>query len=277
MILVRRQELRQQQEHRGHHTLGGFIKIFILTAALLVFRRDDAVCQNVDQILRFAIRLNAVLTERFVHIAVDKRHQVVAIRACRVSQVYHRDAIAIVFLRHRTVVAGEISLCVSSKEAHAAGAGVLQIRVQEVGGLAHAGRADHKTVDVIAVHQRRDAAFSAVPAAQHQALGFRQVLARPPVGYLEWYQRVAAANLLLRGPSGRTMLAIAYGSGFDVVEVIIIRQQRQCDEDCHHRAARRQQNPEVSGHVDTSCAIKSSFQSFCTGSSRMAEIPSAWR
>ena len=94
MFTVQRQELRQQQEHRGHHTLGGFIKIFILAAALLVFRRDDAVCQNVDQILRLAIRLNAVLTERFVHIAVDKRHEIVAIRACRVSQVYHRDAIA---------------------------------------------------------------------------------------------------------------------------------------------------------------------------------------
>ena len=178
MILVRWQELCQQQKHRGHHTLGGFIKIFILTAALLVFRRDDAVCQNVDQILRLAIRLNAVLTERFVHVAVDERHEIVAIRARRVSQVYHRDVIAIVFLCHRTVVAGQISLCVTGEETHAASAGILQIWVQEVGGLAYAGRADHETVDVIAVHQRRDAAFSSVAAAQHQALRFRQIPAR---------------------------------------------------------------------------------------------------
>ena len=197
-------------------------------------------CQNVDQILRLAIRLNAVLTERFVHIAVDKRHEIVAIRACRVSQVHHRDAIAIVFLRHRTVVAGEISLGVSGKKTHAAGAGVLQIRVQEVGGLAYAGRANHETVNIVTVHQRRDTAFSSIAAAQHQTLCFRQVPASPPVGHSERHQRITAADLLLRGPPCCAVLAIAYGSGFDVVEVIIIRQQRQRDEHRHHRAARRQ-------------------------------------
>ena len=74
------------------------------------------------------------------------------------------------------------------------GAGVLQIGVQKVGSLSHAGRTDHETVDVIAVHQRRDTAFSSVAAALHQALRFRQVPASPPVGHTERHQRGAAGD-----------------------------------------------------------------------------------
>lgn len=67
-----------------------------------------------------------------------------------------KNSVAVIFRCDAAVVTCEVALGVERQIAHAAGAGVFQIGVQEKRRLAHAGGADHQTVDVVAVHQRPD-------------------------------------------------------------------------------------------------------------------------
>ena len=82
-------------------------------------------------------------------------------------------------MRDGPVVPGQIPLGVQGQEAHPAGAGVLQIGVQEERRLAHAGRADHQAVDVVFVYQGGDFALPPL-GAQHQPLDLGQLFTLPP-------------------------------------------------------------------------------------------------
>ena len=64
--------------------------------------------------------------------------------------------VAVVVAGNGAVVAVKIAFRVGGQKTHAGGTGILQIRVQEKCRLAHAGCADHKAVDVVGIHQRRD-------------------------------------------------------------------------------------------------------------------------
>ena len=155
--------------------------------------------------------------------------------------------IAIIPCRHCAIVAGKIALGVQRQEAHAAGTGIFQVGVQEIGGLAHAGRADHKTMHIVLVHQCGDAVLAA-GAAQHQSLRLRQIFACPPVRHLEGDEGVGLAELRIGCPPCRTMLPVAHGLGLDVVQRVVVAQQRQRNDDRHHDACRRKEYPEVICH-----------------------------
>ena len=92
--------------------------------------------------------------------------------AVRVTQINYGDMIAVVFLRHRAVVAGKVALGVQRQKAHAAGTGIFQIGVEKIRRLTHAGCADHKTMHIVLVYQCGDAVLAA-GAAQHQSLRVR--------------------------------------------------------------------------------------------------------
>ena len=64
-----------------------------------------------------------------VHIAVDQSQQIIAVRAGGVSQIDHRHIVAVIFLRNRAVVPGQVALGVQCQEAHAAGAGIFEIGI----------------------------------------------------------------------------------------------------------------------------------------------------
>ena len=178
---------------------------------------------------------------------IDERQQVVAIRARGVTKIHHGNMIAIIPCRHCAIVAGEVTLGIQRQEAHAAGTGIFQVGVQEIGGLAHAGRADHKTMHIVLVHQCGDAVLAA-GAAQHQSLRLRQIFACPPVRHLEGDEGVGLAELRIGCPPCRTMLPVAHGLGLDVVQRVVVAQQRQRNDDRHHDACRRKEYPEVICH-----------------------------
>ena len=155
--------------------------------------------------------------------------------------------IAIVFLRHCAVVAGEVTLCVRSKKTHTAGAGILQIGIQEIRRLTHAGCTDHKTMHIVLVYQCGDAVLAA-DTAQHQSLRFRQIFACPPVRHLEGDEGIGLADLRIGRPPCRAMLPVAHGLGLDVVQSVVVAQQRQRNDDRHHDTRRRKEYPEVICH-----------------------------
>ena len=66
---------------------------------------------------------------RHVHIAVDQRHQVVAIRTNRIAKIDHGDVIAVVLLRDSSAVAREVTLSVQNQEAHTTSAGKFNIGI----------------------------------------------------------------------------------------------------------------------------------------------------
>lgn len=118
-------------------------------------------------------------------------------------------------------------LGVQRQKAHAAGTGVFQIGVQEIGGFAHAGRADHQHMDVIQVHQRR--CFSAALTAQNDALRqrlstgcglFSLFCGLPPLVRRVWNMVVGAFHLLPGSPAGSAVLTVAHGFVFNTVEIM---------------------------------------------------------
>ncbi len=169
---VRRQEFRQQEHYGGQQALRRIVEIGVLPVVSVAVRRHDGLGQYLGVLLRFGTGGKTAGRPCLIHVVVDERQQVVAIRARGVTQIHHRNMIAVIFLCHRAVVAGEVTLCVRSKKTHTAGAGILQIGIQEIRRLTHAGCTDHKTMHIVLVYQCGDAVLAA-GAAQHQSLRVR--------------------------------------------------------------------------------------------------------
>ena len=73
-------------------------------------------------------------------------------------------------------------------------------------------------MDIVCVHQGGDGIFLS-NAAQHQPLLFGQVLTGAPLGHMEGNLLIGLPDLFGIGPARRTMLPIANGLGFDVVQI----------------------------------------------------------
>ena len=86
----------------------------------------------------------------------------------------------IALLGDGSVIPGKVALAVQRQPAHAAGTGIFQIGIEEIGCLADAGSADHEAVDIVAVHQSGKLALLAL-APQHQPLLRGAVVAAAPV------------------------------------------------------------------------------------------------
>ena len=151
-----------------------------------------------------------------------------------VTQVDDRHVVAVILVGDGAVVSGQIPLGIQSQKAHAAGAGVFQVGIEEEGGLTHAGSADHETVNVIGVHQSREP-LPLAPAAQHKALLPGEVLALPPLVHLKGNPMVGGANLRFRCPAGRPVLAVAYGLALDAAELKVALRRGKKHQHQHQR------------------------------------------
>ena len=129
--------------------------------------------------------------------------------------------IPIALLGDGSIVPSQVTFAVQSQPAHAAGTGIFQVGVEEVGGFADAAGADHQAVDVVAVHQGYGLVLLAF-ASQHQPLLGRTVLSAAPLLDLEGNVGVGSLDLFGCGPPGRAVLAVTHRSGLDAVEGVVV-------------------------------------------------------
>ena len=149
-------------------------------------------------------------------------------------------------------------------------------------------------MDVIAVHQRSQFIFLAL-AAQHQTLFCGKAYSLAPVSDLERHMGIDLADLLVGRPTRRAVLSVTHGAGLDAAECIVVGQHGEPSDDGEHPQPCRDQYPDV-GAFDRvphcqqkvwhssllsilfSCsALRSSFQSFCCGTSLTALRPCSFK
>ena len=254
-------------------------------------RAYDGLGKNLGILLRLCAGGEVVrLFSGDVHIAVDERQQVVAVREGGVAQIDDGNMlITVILFGNRAVVTGEITLGIQRQKAHARRAGIFKVGIEEEGCLARAGGGDHQAMDVVAVHQRSQFIFLAL-AAQHQSLLCGKAYSLTPVFDLERHMGIGLADLLIGCPTRRAVLSVTHGAGLDAAECIVVGQHGESPDDSEHPQPCRDQYPDA-GAFDCvphcqqkvwhssllsilfSCsALRSSFQSFCCGTSRSAEI-----
>ena len=206
---------------------------------------DDRLCQNFGILLCLCLgRYLRGISPVVIHIAVYQGQKVISVRPGRLPEVNNRYPIAINVTGDSAVVPRQVALGVQRQKAHAAGTGVFQIGVQEIGGFAHAGRADHQHMDVIRVHQRR--CFSAALTAQNNALRQRLSIGSglfslfcglPPLVRRVWNMVVGAFHLLPGSPAGSAVLTVAHGFVFDTVEIMLLgsigHKKQHCNDAAH--------------------------------------------
>ena len=239
VVFIGRQELGQHQDDRGEKPFRRIVEESVLAAvAVIAVRIDDGLGQDFGVFLGLGPGREIVrVTPGNVHIPVDQRQQIVSVRAGGISQVDHGYIlIPIEVLGNGAVIAGEVALAVQRQPAHAAGAGVLQIGIEKIGGLADAGSTDHQAVDVIAVHEGGEFAFLSL-APQHQPLLRGQVLAAAPFLHLEGDMGIGLPDLFGCGPSRGAVLAVADRFGFDPAQGVVVGQGGQTADDQKHQPA----------------------------------------
>ena len=255
-------------------------------------RADDGLGEDLGVLFGFGAGSEVVrLFSGDVHIAVDKRQQVVPVRAGGVAQIDDGDMlVAVIFFCNRAVVTGEVTLGIQRQKAHAGRAGIFKVGIEEECRLARAGGGDHQAMDVVAVHQRSQFTLLAL-AAQHQPLFCGKAYSLAPVSDIERHMGIGLADLLIGRPTRRAVLSVTHGAGLDAAECVVVGQHGEPPNDGEHPQPCRDQYPDV-GAFDRvphcqqkvwhssllsilfSCsALRSSFQSFCCGTRRSAEIP----
>ena len=159
---------------------------------------------------------------RHVHIAVDQRHQVVAIRTNRIAKIDHGDVIAIVFLRDPSAVAREVTLRIQNQETHTTGTGKFDVGIQEERSLADTGCTDHQAMHIVAVHQSIQS-LAALHTAENQSLHGRALLSGAPCCNVKGNRDVGFSDLLIRRPACCAILTVANGFRLDVVQRVVVR------------------------------------------------------
>ena len=175
-----------------------------------------------------------------IHVPVDQRQQIVAIRAGGITQVDNRDIVPIALLGDGSVIPGKVALAVQRQPAHAAGTGIFQIGIEEIGCLADAGSADHEAVDIVAVHQSGKLALLAL-APQHQPLLRGAVVAAAPVPDPERDMGIDLFDLLCGGPPRGTVLSVAHRPGLDAAQGVAVGQRSKSSDDKKHSGAGQNQ------------------------------------
>ena len=155
MPLLGRTEFRYQQYDRSQQALRRLVKKRILSHVRnITVRRDYRLggyfCEFFG--LRLVFEFSLVLIS--VHIFIDKVEHIVAAAAGRVAEINNRNLVTVIFFGNGGCVAVEVALAVGSYERHSRRAAVFDVRVEEVRGLADAGRADHQRVDIRIVNER---------------------------------------------------------------------------------------------------------------------------
>ena len=240
MPLRGRAEFRHQQDGGGEQSLGGVVEKLVLPEVLAVHPcRDDGLGDD------FGVPLGLGLIEQSVrvlpvgvHVLVHQVQQVESIAAGGVAQVDDPHSVAVALLGDPAVIAHHVAFCVRGEKGHPAGQGVLQTGVQPVGGFAHAGGANHQSVDVPGVHQGggfvsglgdgvrlpQQLHHQNIPhcpqsisqavvfrqASHHDALFGREVLPFSPKLRLKPHMGVRLFDFPLGGPPGGSVLPVAH-------------------------------------------------------------------
>ena len=157
VYLLRRQKLRQQKDHRGQEAFSGIIEKCVLSAAgAISIWTDDRLGKYFRIFLRLCFcRYVFGIFHRNIHVLIDQGEKIVTIRPHGIPQINHRHLIPIAFRSNVSIVPREVALRIQGQEAHPAGAGVLQIGVQEKGRLTNAAGTNHQAMNIITVDQRR--------------------------------------------------------------------------------------------------------------------------
>ena len=126
-----RQVLRQQENDRCQEALSGIVEKCVLpVAGSITFRVYDCFGEDFGVFFRLSPGGEIVgVLPAHVHIVVDERQEIVPIGAGGIAQIDHRHLVAIVLDGDSTIVPGQIPFGVQSQKAHAAGAGVFEVRV----------------------------------------------------------------------------------------------------------------------------------------------------
>ena len=240
VLLVRRQKLCKQQDRGRQQALRRIVEEGVLPVVGVSLWADDGLGKDLGVLFGFGAGSEVIrLFSGDVHIAVDERQQIVAVRAGGVAQVYNGDMlIAVVLFGDRAVVAGEITLGIQRQKAHARRAGIFKVGIEEECRLARAGGGDHQAMDVIAVHQRSQFIFLAL-AAQHQSLFCGKAYSLAPVSDLERHVGIGLADLLIGRPTRRAVLSVTHGAGLDTAESVVIGQHGEAADDGEHPKSRR--------------------------------------
>ena len=147
-------EFGHQQYGRCQKSFGGIVEVSVLPERGCIHPREDDRFGNYLRVFfRFGSKSNVIrILLREVHVLVDQMQQVVAVRACRVTQINDRDVVT-VDLADVTVVAHDIALGIGGKKTHSRGQSILDTRVEPVGCLTHTGSTKHECMDVASIHE----------------------------------------------------------------------------------------------------------------------------
>ena len=233
-------KLSHQQDGCGQQTFGGIIEVCVLPEGSGIHAGEDDGFGN-----DLGILLSLCLVYQFlgmllvqIHILVDQMQKVISIGAGGVTQINHRNLIA-VLLGDGSVVAHNITLGVRGQERHSAGTGVLDAGVQPVGGLSHTGGANHQDMDISGVHHSGGVSGTAYNDAlgQRLAIGGRCLALRrllPPQGWGEWNVLIGSLDFGSGCPPGCAVLTVTDCFGFDAVEVIDVCDQGDATQRAEH-------------------------------------------
>ena len=129
-VLFRQDKFRKQHDDGGQHTLCTLVEECIVAILRGALRIDDRFSKDLGVFFCFRLGSEIVgVSFCSVHIVVHERHKIETVRARRIAQVNDRDLIAVIFRCDAAVVTCEVALGVERQIAHAAGAGVFEIRV----------------------------------------------------------------------------------------------------------------------------------------------------
>ena len=223
ILWCERQKLGKEQNGRREQTFCRIVEEGVLSVVGgIALGVDNGLGEDLGVFFRLGSGGKVVrLLSGDVHIAVDQSQQIIAVRAGGVSQVDHRHIVAVVFLRNRAIVSGQVALGVQCQEAHAAGAGIFQIGIQKERRFSHAAGADHQAVNIVVVHQRCHMVFAAC-AAKDESLLLGAVVTLPPTADIKGNVGIGVPDFFLRRPTSRPVLTVAHGAGFDSVEGIVV-------------------------------------------------------
>ena len=173
-----------------------------------------------------------------IHILVDQVHEVVAVGAGRITQVYYGYLVAVA-LCNIAAVAHDVAFRVRGEKAPA-GASILDAWVQPKGSFADAGRADHQHVDIAGVYHRCGVSCASNDDALRKRFSiltgrcFSGLCLLTPLLWCKWNVFINLSLLAFGHPSGGSVLTVANRPGFDIVEAVHIRQQCDPAEDAEH-------------------------------------------
>ena len=144
---------------------------------------------------------------------------VVTVRTGRISQVNYRHLVPVFFLCDTRIVSEQVSLGVRREEAHPAGTGIFDVRIEEVGSLADARRTDHQAVHIIPVD---DSVCSPMPflTPDQDPLNRRKFVSLPPLFRFKPYLHIGILNLLLGCHPRRAVLPVPDGLSLDAIQLV---------------------------------------------------------